>query len=110
MKHTQGKWEVATEEGDTLVRTPAFYIARVYKGIGKDEEQANAKLIAEAGTVANETGFTPRQLAEQKAELLEACKKMQGIQDEHPTATCSDIVAAIDWDLIDAAIAAAEGE
>jgi hypothetical protein len=29
---------------------------------------ANADLIAEAGTVLHETGLTPRQLAEQRAE------------------------------------------
>ncbi|BEV44811.1 hypothetical protein [Afipia carboxidovorans] len=34
--------------------------------------EANARLIAEAGTVAHETGLTPRQLAEQRDELLEA--------------------------------------
>jgi len=31
--------------------------------------------MTEAGTVYNETGFTPIQLAESKAELLAACKK-----------------------------------
>lgn len=35
-----------------------------------------AELFAEAGTVANETGLTPRQLAEQRAELLKACKEL----------------------------------
>lgn len=38
------------------------------------EDFDNAKLIAEAGTVANETGYTPRQLADQKADLLDALK------------------------------------
>ena len=33
---------------------------------------ANAELIAEAGTVANETGYTPRQLADQNKILLKA--------------------------------------
>lgn len=39
-----------------------------------DEAQmaANARLIAEAGTVAHETGLTPRQLASLNAELVEA--------------------------------------
>lgn len=35
---------------------------------------ANARLIAEAGTVAHETGLTPRQLVEQRAELLHALR------------------------------------
>ena len=38
------------------------------------ERDANAALIAEAGTVTTETGLTPRQLAEQRAELLEALR------------------------------------
>ena len=40
------------------------------------EKLANEKLIAEAGTVANETGLTPRQLAEQRAELLTVLQKI----------------------------------
>jgi len=34
------------------------------------ERDANAALIAEAGTVTTETGLTPRQLAEQRTKLL----------------------------------------
>ena len=41
------------------------------------ERDANTRLIAEAGTVLHETGLTPRQLAEQRAELLEALKKCE---------------------------------
>lgn len=40
------------------------------------EQNANARLIIEAGNVANETGLTPRQLAEQRAELLSACERL----------------------------------
>lgn len=50
-------------------------IAGVHGSFGDDyraEVEANAALIAEAGTVANETGLTPRQLADQRAELLAA--------------------------------------
>ena len=39
--------------------------------------EANARLIAEAGTVLHETGLTPRQLAEQRAELLEALQRLE---------------------------------
>lgn len=39
-----------------------------------EEAEANARLIAEAGTVLHETGLTPRQLAEQRGELLAALK------------------------------------
>ena len=51
-------------------------IANAY-GKTKEEAEGNAKLIAEAGTVHNETGYSPRELADQKAELLEALKAVQ---------------------------------
>ncbi len=38
--------------------------------------QANADVIWEAFNVATETGLTPRQIAEQRMELLEACKTL----------------------------------
>lgn len=37
---------------------------------------ANAQLIAEAGTVAHETGLTPRQLLQQRDELREALDEL----------------------------------
>ena len=37
-------------------------------------QRANARLIAEAGTVAHETGLTPRQLVERVKELEEALR------------------------------------
>ena len=43
-------------------------IAAVW-GAKVSEDRPNATLIAEAGTVANETGLTPRQLAERVVEL-----------------------------------------
>lgn len=42
-----------------------------------DQSQANARLIAEAGTVYHETGLSPRQLAKQRAELLAALETMK---------------------------------
>ena len=40
----------------------------------RPENTANARLIAEAGTVCSETGLSPRELAEQREELLGACQ------------------------------------
>jgi hypothetical protein len=40
------------------------------------EDFANAKLIAEAGTIASETGLSPRELAEQREELLGALREI----------------------------------
>jgi hypothetical protein len=38
--------------------------------------EPDARLIAEAGTVANECGLWPRELLEQRNELLAACEKL----------------------------------
>ena len=73
MKHTKGKWVVAKHS--TMVRIESdkgIPVANVNWTL--EEYQNNAQLIAEAGTVANETGMTPRQLAEQNKELLGALK------------------------------------
>lgn len=45
-----------------------------------EEAQTNARLIAEAGTVAHETGLTQRQLAEQRAELLAALSAIAALE------------------------------
>ena len=50
-------------------------------GMTSDEANANAGLIAEAGTVATETGLTPRQLADQRADLLAACEDIENEAD-----------------------------
>lgn len=50
-------------------------------GISTSEAAANAQLIAEAGTVAHETGLSPRQLAEQRGTLLEAVRLALAIEE-----------------------------
>jgi len=47
-----------------------------------NEQTANAKLIEEAFNVATETGRTPRQLADDRAALLEACKALMKAWDD----------------------------
>lgn len=87
-KHTKGEWIPQFFKGDinvcigVMVKSKNGYSQRICDTIlpSTDEEyieereeiEANAKLIAEAGTVANETGKTPRQLADENKELLEA--------------------------------------
>lgn len=46
------------------------------------EKVANAEFIAEAFTIAHETGLTPRQLVEQHAELLAALREIETICTE----------------------------
>lgn len=81
-QHTQGTWTVTDGNesyriSDSLNRTIAHAEYGWQKPlelgeISEEEAEANAKLIAEAGTVANECGLTPRQLLEQRNELLRA--------------------------------------
>ena len=79
---TKGEFEVSpnnVEVGDSLfvkVENHGSAICQIYtnnKSV-KSIEQAvcNAELIAETFNVANETGKTPRQLAEENKALLEA--------------------------------------
>ena len=42
----------------------------------EEESESNAELITEAFNVANETGYSPGELADRNAELLEACKSL----------------------------------
>lgn len=74
--HTKGEWKTYGR----IIHAGQFNggpdIALVIGGKPQEEHEANANLIAEAGTVANETGLTPRQLATQREDLLEACKKL----------------------------------
>lgn len=70
---TKGEWKVypprkANGGGAFSISTKEWNIATIW---AVDEEtEANAQLIAEAGTVANETGLSPRELLEQRNELL----------------------------------------
>lgn len=43
--------------------------------------EANAKLIAEAGTVTNESGYTPRELLEQRDEAMKVIEKVVRLKD-----------------------------
>lgn len=78
------------------------------------ERQANAELFAEAITIATETGLTPRQLAEQRKELIAELKRVRGILDQpvnHSSVRDANSIqilradAALCRDLISAALA-----
>jgi hypothetical protein len=71
-----------------------------------EEYQANAALIAEAGTAANETGLTPRQLADQRVDLLAACIWAEGALAPFS----SDPAPKSGINMLRAAIANARGE
>jgi len=81
MKHTTGKCAVSFSGSDdfsfAVIAEDGGSICHVTKW---SEDKANANLIAEAFNVANETGYTPRQLANQKAELLELLENIVDAQ------------------------------
>lgn len=87
--HTKGPWKL--EAGRNIV-TPS---GTFFLSYGKDkhgnpyfkdfvELDNNAALIAEAGTVAHETGKTPRQLAEENRELLESLREIATLLRQLP--------------------------
>jgi hypothetical protein len=67
------------ENGDRIpYRGGIAYLqsAEHIRGVTCEETLFHARLIIEAGTVFHETKLTPRQLAEQREELLEALERL----------------------------------
>jgi hypothetical protein len=52
------------------------------ESVGRITAQANAECMAESINVANECGLSPRQLLEQRGELLRALKPFERLADE----------------------------
>jgi hypothetical protein len=87
MEHAQGKWIKdyggtkghikSVTDSDSNTPTVARYDIFPESSDHYCTQDANGELIAEAGTVTNETGYTPRQLANQKAELLKALNELR---------------------------------
>lgn len=75
-KHTPGPWYYNGDEGSETgkfghnVNTARGVIADIAECGAATEH--NARLIAEAGTVAHETGLWPRRLAEDRTALTDA--------------------------------------
>ena len=100
MKHTKGKVEVKNKMSNGMIDIDDAFaivcdtndnkewdICAVWKDAGyNDEPEANANLIAEAFNVTNECGLTPRQLLEQRNELLRCLQFMIKIfEDDNAT-------------------------
>ena len=117
-KHTPGPWEVQCAPRMTEIwqkpagRTTSYHVARALAaihGYGNEDSppveqaEANARLIAEAGTVATETGFTPRQLADrcEKLEIdlrcADACLEVlrHAIPKARARIECGDVAGAV---------------
>lgn len=55
----------------------AYAVAMQPKYVSNEQWAVDAAILAEAGTVYTDTGLTPRQLMEQRDELLEALKRLR---------------------------------
>jgi len=137
LKITSGKWKVSdcieyqvsvVSPWSSLVKPGCISPFGDYRGAQiciaeyncgvptKKQAIANARFIAEAGTVANETGLMPRKMKNQRDRLLEACKqfneaikKMRSSNiDEHLQGI--DLLYQIVQPKIQQAIAKAEGK
>lgn len=81
MKPTPGEWIVSPMTPcrvDTLNGAISVSWSSNHDGGAREREaEANARLIAEAGTVHHETQCTPRQLVEQRDALVERVKELE---------------------------------
>ena len=78
-KHTPGPWKICYDgqidgPNGELVCSLSWESFKEFNDSA--ENKANATLIAEAGTVAHETGLTPRQLADQWKKSSESLRNL----------------------------------
>ncbi len=103
-KPTPGEWRAECVGSYGRHDNPAdlYEITNGHTRIAEYVDARDAPLLAEAGTIYHETGLTPRQLAEQRAELLAVVKavtELRGFEADEPYGIA-----------IRAAIARAEGK
>ena len=83
IKPTPGPWEAERINNSNCFDIKCecgFFIATCHDGVRSESNaEANARLIAEAGTVHHETGLTPRQLVERVKELKAASKHCEDL-------------------------------
>lgn len=104
LKITKGEWKVCLPENNSDYQTYVYVKDDVICDFYGLRAKENAKLTAEAGTVANETGLTPRQLLEQRDELLDACKEFVRKVE------CGEARSKRSYSQMKSAIAKAEGK
>ena len=103
-KPSEGPWTVGKFQDTGLNNQISVHpaICTVYGA--REEAEANAHIIAEAGTVYHETKLTPRQLLAQRDELLAAVKAYR----DHPLNLTHSIGLSYEINLAETAIANAE--
>jgi hypothetical protein len=81
-KPTPGPWKAdrtTAPKGWVITgRDSSYDIAIVRDGNGNRENEANAVLIEQAGSVFDETGLMPRQLADQRKRLIDEIEALAG--------------------------------
>ena len=91
LKITKGVWTVRkTTKGHSYISGEGWVdFCKVYNQTDfidvetLQESNANAKLIADAGTTANKCGLLPSELLEQRNELLQAIKLIANLSIDH---------------------------
>lgn len=82
-KPTKGPWTVAGENSiEPDVMCGECFVAQCFGFDAPDEALANARIIADAGTVHHQTGLTPSQLVERVKELESSHKVTLGLLQE----------------------------
>lgn len=85
---TKGTWRTVCYAGYWNIQSGEFYSAydNLLDESDFDEAEENAKLMAEAGTIANKCGFTPSELLSQRDRLLKALLKLHelAVSEEPP--------------------------
>lgn len=76
MKPTPGPWKVSQNVSRHVVGPTGGVIASAELSCKQEISEANARLIAEAGTVFHDTGLSPVQLVEQRDELVAVVKAL----------------------------------
>ena len=120
-KPTPGEWRAECVGSYGRHDNPAdlYEITNGHTRIAEYVDARDAPLLAEAGTIYHETGLTPRQLAEQRAELLAALRPFAALLGWHHTDTPDDrplfgingaVFTAGDLRAAAASIARAEGK
>ena len=78
------KWQIINENDDALFE--------VHLAESNEAMEANAKLIADAGTTANKCGLMPSELLEQRNDLLEALQHGFYLADKIQMPTESELI------------------
>lgn len=77
VQHPYAKGNVISKNSKRLIASCVGYSTNTDNGEHIEENLANAALVCEAGTVANETGLTPVELNAQRIDLLECLMDAQ---------------------------------